>query len=153
MKRQQSKVYTAGQAAKAAGVAYHQLNHWATLGIVVPSVGEGEGYAGVRGYSLSDVVALNVAAQMKSSGFTISKLQSLVTAIQQWDGESSETYFVGDDRGSVSAFDEAGAFAALRQKDLKGLTWFVNISDIVLEVKSRLESLAQPTRGKALRFA
>jgi DNA-binding transcriptional MerR regulator len=151
--QRQPTVYMAGQAAKAAGVAYHRLNYWATTGIVVPSVAEGKGYGGVRAYSFADVVALKVAARMKASGFPIRTLQNLVTAVQQWDEESPKTYFVGDEKGSVAAFDEAGAFTALQQKDLKGLTWFVNISDIVQEVKSRLGSLSQPMRGKSLRTA
>ena len=85
---------------------------------------------------------------MKASGFALSKLQGLLSEIQKWNG-SAKTYFVGDEHGNVSAYEEG----ALCLKDRKGLTWFVNIFDVAEEVKLRLASQPRPARGKAIRSA
>jgi DNA-binding transcriptional MerR regulator len=147
------KAFSAGQAAKAAGVAYHQLNHWATLGVVVPSIQEGKGYGGVRAYSVADVVALKVVNRMKASGFPLRQLQGLAAKIQEWKKSSNKTIFICSENGSVEAFDEQEAVTALRSMAPEGFGWLINISDVAAEVTSRLEANARPSRGKAVRVA
>lgn len=148
-----AKSYTAGQAANAVGIAYHQLNHWATTGIVVPSINEGEGHGGVREYSLADIVALKVAADLKEKGFALSRFRGLLTRIQAWTDGSKNTFFVGTDNGSVEGLCELDALATLRSMERKGLTWCVSIAEIVEDMKTRLNSLSRPLRGKKLKVS
>lgn len=146
-----SQAFTAGQVAKAAGIAYHQLNHWATLGVVVPSIQDGKGFGGVRAYSIADVVALKIVNRLKSKGFPLRHLRELAKKIQEQD-LTSNMIFVCSEDGSVAAFGEQDVMTAVGVMN-RGIAWFINLCEIAIEVKSSLESMARPSRGKAVRIS
>ena len=147
------QAFTAGQASQAAGIEYYQLNRWATLGIVEPSIESGKGYNGVRAYSFSDIIALRVVANVKAAGLSLSKAGKLVKAIQKWDESAPKEYFVVDQDGDVEAFDENDFVTALRSTDRAPLQWFININSIATEVKGGLASHRRSNRGKKLAIA
>lgn len=145
--------YSAGQAAKIVGLAYHQLNHWARLGVVVPSVDEGKGYDGVRAYSFLDLVALKVVAELKSAGLPLRQLASVAENVQKWGKAVTPTYLVGSADGNVSACEEKGLLSTLRSVERKGLSWFLNISEIVVALRTSAAEAIRPSRGKGARVA
>ena len=57
----------AGDAHVLAGISYRQLDHWARLGWVMPSIDSGEGRSGRRLYSADDVVRLDLLRHLAVS--------------------------------------------------------------------------------------
>ena len=57
------------------GVSARQLEHWATTGIVRPSIRSGAGKGSRREYSFKDLVALKVARWLRDEGISLQKIR------------------------------------------------------------------------------
>lgn len=57
------------------GVSARQLEHWATTGIVRPSIRAGAGKGSRREYSFKDLVALKVAKRLRDEGISLQKIR------------------------------------------------------------------------------
>ncbi len=57
------------------GVSGRQLEHWATSGIVRPSIRAGAGKGSRREYSFKDLVALKVAKRLRDEGISLQKIR------------------------------------------------------------------------------
>ena len=57
------------------GVSGRQLEHWATTGIVRPSIRAGAGKGSRREYSFKDLVALKVAKRLRDEGISLQKIR------------------------------------------------------------------------------
>jgi DNA-binding transcriptional MerR regulator len=142
-------VYTAGQAAKAASVAYHLLDHWSTNGIVVPSICEASGFDTCRAFSFSDVVALAVAKRLREVGFRLEIMQVAASHLQTCSSvELCEmSMLIGTDDGEVVACRPETIVDSLRRNHC--VSWMVNVGTVVTEVQAALRNVTQPKRGKA----
>jgi DNA-binding transcriptional MerR regulator len=78
--------FTPRQVTRLTGVPYSTLNLWARNGLVQPSVASGTGTGNERVYSLSDLVALKVAFELRKSGVTTSSLKKVVEFLRQHEG-------------------------------------------------------------------
>jgi DNA-binding transcriptional MerR regulator len=73
-----SKVFTARQAARVAGVSYSTIAYWDRTRFLQPSVQGGKGSRGERIYSYEDLVALRVAHQLRQAGISLQSLRRVV---------------------------------------------------------------------------
>jgi DNA-binding transcriptional MerR regulator len=77
--------FSTAEAARLAGLTPRQLDHWDRLGFLSPSVTRARGYGSARRYSFGDVVALKVAARLRSSGVSLARLRRCAAALRRLD--------------------------------------------------------------------
>ncbi len=64
------------------GVSGRQVEHWATTGIVRPSI-PAAGKGTRRGYSFKDLVALRVAKRLKDEGISLQKIRNALAYLRK----------------------------------------------------------------------
>jgi len=64
------------------GVSSRQVEHWATTGVVRPSI-PAAGKGTRRGYSFKDLVALRVAKRLKDEGISLQKIRKALTYLRK----------------------------------------------------------------------
>jgi len=64
------------------GVSGRQVEHWATTGVVRPSI-PAAGKGTRRGYSFKDLVALRVAKRLKDEGISLQKIRKTLTFLRK----------------------------------------------------------------------
>jgi predicted RNase H-like HicB family nuclease len=71
------------------GVSGRQVEHWATTGIVRPSI-PAAGKGTRRGYSFKDLVALRVAKRLKDEGISLQKIRNALAYLRKNFREKEE---------------------------------------------------------------
>jgi DNA-binding transcriptional MerR regulator len=145
--------FTAGQAAKASGVAYCQINYWANTGFIVPSIQKARGSNTCRVYSFRDLVALRVAGRLREAGIALSGLRKVVKKLLQlgYDNPLADAYLLVPANGDVAVVEGDKLISLLKKP---GQTWFVfALSETVSELIVVAKTLERPTRGKASKVA
>jgi DNA-binding transcriptional MerR regulator len=139
--------FTAGQAAEAAGVEYHSLNHWAKTGLVRPSIKEASGSDSLRVYGFGDVVALRVVGCLRAGGFTGERLAAVAKHLQKRKyRQIGEAYLVVGDDGEVRELTQGEFVAALNENTL---SWILDLAALVQEVDQAAGQRVKATRGRA----
>jgi len=64
------------------GVSARQVEHWATSGVVRPSIAAA-GKGSRRGYSFKDLVALRVAKRLKDEGISLQKIRKTLAFLRK----------------------------------------------------------------------
>lgn len=145
--------FSAGQAVKVCGLTYRQVDHWARHGVVVPSGDEGCGHDGVRAYSFRDLVALKVVANLRTLGLSLRQMTAVAHVVQSSKKKALSGYLVGSANGQIAICEETAFLSEMGSAGRKGLTWFLNVTDITAEVREAADNTARINRGKALRVA
>ncbi|MCL4503018.1 MAG: MerR family transcriptional regulator [Deltaproteobacteria bacterium] len=65
------------------GLTGRQMDHWATTGVVRPSVRPAAGKGSRREYSFQDLVALKVAKRLKDEGITLQKIRKALAWLRK----------------------------------------------------------------------
>jgi DNA-binding transcriptional MerR regulator len=65
------------------GVSRMQLDHWAQIGMVSPSVKSSSGKGSRREYSFEDLVQLKVAKTLRAQGIGLPKIQAILKFLRQ----------------------------------------------------------------------
>ena len=65
-------------AVRIAGISYRQLDHWASQGLVRPSLAEAVGSGSRRLYSYNDLVTLRAIKRLLDAGFRLAKVRSII---------------------------------------------------------------------------
>lgn len=73
--------YRSTEACEIAGITYRQLDYWARLGVITPSIEPAAGSGSSRRYSFDDVVALTLVGILSDHGF--SRLSTIRSAIEK----------------------------------------------------------------------
>lgn len=60
--------FSATQTAELVGISYRQLDHWARLGLIVPSMAQASGSGSRRRYTYNDLVELKIVKKMRDAG-------------------------------------------------------------------------------------
>src|SRR5262249_14277670 len=77
--------FSTAEAARLSNLSPRQLDHWARLGFLRPSVEEATGYGSGRRYSFNDLVKLRVAARLRASGLGLTRIRRCVEALKRLD--------------------------------------------------------------------
>ncbi len=120
--------FSSGEVARLTGIKFRTLDHWATTGLLCPSIEEAEGTGTRRVYSLSDVVAGRAARELRAAGMPTRTVRIAVKAIRTALGaDLAGTWLVISGAGGVSLVGDIG--------ELSGLIFTVlNLGRIVLEL-------------------
>jgi DNA-binding transcriptional MerR regulator len=84
-KRVIQEAFSTAGAARLSNLTPRQLDHWARLGFLCPSIRDASGYGSARRYSFSDVVKLRVAARLRASGVGLARIRRCVEAMRRLD--------------------------------------------------------------------
>ena len=84
-KRAIQDAFSTAEAAQLSNLTPRQLDHWARLGFLCPSIREASGYGSARRYSFSDVVKLRVASRLRASGVGLTRIRRCVEAMRRLD--------------------------------------------------------------------
>jgi DNA-binding transcriptional MerR regulator len=145
----EGRAFTTGQAAEIAGLVYGQLNHWAKVGFFRPTVADASGVDTCRLYSFGDVVGLATVRHLRDAGLGFDALGGVVEYLKNRDYSSKRrsSLLIGDRDGSVIEVDEKHALAVMRRA--KTFCWILDIGNLIADVRSGVEKVAAPKRGKA----
>ena len=78
--------FSTAEAARLSNLTPRQLDHWARMGFLRPSLLEAAGYGSRRRYSFTDIVRLRVAARLRASGVGLARMRRCVEALKNLDG-------------------------------------------------------------------
>jgi DNA-binding transcriptional MerR regulator len=78
--------FSTAEAARLSNLTPRQLDHWARMGFLRPSLQQAAGYGSCRRYSFTDVVRLRVAARLRASGVGLVRIRRCVEALRNLDG-------------------------------------------------------------------
>ena len=86
-KKLDQKAYKQGfgsmNAVRIAGISYRQLDHWASQGLVRPSLVEAAGSGSRRLYSYSDLVTLRAIKRLLDAGLRLARIRSIITKLDK----------------------------------------------------------------------
>ena len=81
--------YNSGLVLKVVGISYYQLNYWAKIGFIKPSVKQG-GKKSRRRYSFTDLVRLKTAKELLDNGISLQKIRKAINYLKKYDPQIRE---------------------------------------------------------------
>ena len=158
--------FSTGDAVRITGVSFRNIDYWARMKFIVPSIADAKGTGTERKYSFSDLLALRVARELREAGIATQSLRRVVEFLRTRKGlrnPLAECHLIvtGSDV-QVATSREKGMNALLRP----GQTSFAFVFDLartVDEMEQEIEiserkpparaSASQTARGRAMRRA
>lgn len=133
-----------------AEVSARQVEHWATTGVVRPSI-PAAGKGSRRGYSFKDLVALRVAKRLKDEGISLQKIRKALAYLRKNFPEKkeplSELRFLTDGQDLfVLTDDPQVALNALKRQFVFSLA----LGEIIAGLQGELRKLAIPKEEKVM---
>lgn len=129
------------EAYRLTGITFRQLDYWARIGLVTPSLVEAKGSGSSRRYSYRDVLELKIIKTFldggHSLGFVKAVIKSLHEELNSIENVLQETYIVCSTQG-VSLLSSSNLIDTLKQG--RSVT-FISISDIIQELDLAIEPL------------
>jgi DNA-binding transcriptional MerR regulator len=93
--------YRGTTACKAAGITYRQLDYWARIGFVEPTVRGATGSGTQRLYSFTDIVVLRVVKRLLDSGVSLQQIRTAVAHLRERGVEDLSKVTLMSDGASV----------------------------------------------------
>jgi len=132
------------------GVSTRQVEHWATTGVVRPSI-PAAGKGTRRGYSFKDLVALRVAKRLKDEGISLQKIRKTLFYLRKNFPEKKEPLaelrFLTDGKDLfVLTADPDVALDALKRQFIFSLA----LGEIIEGLQGELRKLATPKEERLM---
>jgi DNA-binding transcriptional MerR regulator len=83
--------FSAGEAARIAGVPYGTLDYWARTKFITPSLAEADGVGSDRRYDFKDLVALRVAKELRQAGVSTQALRRVIECLRTLKNRNTKT--------------------------------------------------------------
>lgn len=92
----QEKAFSGPRVCDLAGITYRQLDYWARIGLVVPSLAEARGSGTQRRYSACDVVCARVVRTLSLYGFgQVNQTRGVIDLVRErWDLLGPDAFLV-----------------------------------------------------------
>jgi DNA-binding transcriptional MerR regulator len=132
------------------GVSARQVEHWATTGVVRPSI-PAAGKGTRRGYSFKDLVALRVAKRLKDEGISLQKIRKALAYLRKNFPEKKEPLaelrFLTDGKDLFVLTDDPNvALDALKKQFVFSLA----LGEIIEGLQGELKKLAIPKEERVM---
>ena len=138
-------------AVRIAGISYRQLDHWASQGLVRPSLAEAVGSGSRRLYSYSDLVTLRAIKRLLDAGFRLAKIRSIIHNLDsEFDTDLASSNLVIDGGTPVLVTSDDELFDLLRNG--QGVLNVLPMVSVQQEVDASIVELF-PTAAPGLRRA
>ncbi len=133
------------------GVSARQVEHWATTGVVRPSI-PAAGKGTRRGYSFKDLVALRVAKRLKDEGISLQKIRKALTYLRKNFPERKEPltelrFLTDGDTIFVVDRDPQRILDTLKGGQF---VFSLALGEIIEGLKGELKKLATPKEEKVM---
>ena len=133
------------------GVSGRQVEHWATTGVVRPSI-PAAGKGTRRGYSFRDLVALRVAKRLKDEGISLHKIRKTLTFLRKNFPENKEPlaelrFLTDGDSIFVVDRDPQRILDTLKGGQF---VFSLALGEIIEGLKGELKKLATPKKEKVM---
>jgi DNA-binding transcriptional MerR regulator len=82
--------FTTMQASRVSGFSSRQLDYWAKIGMLMPSVKQSTGPGTRKFYSFDDLVKLSFIKQLRRANWSIQKIRKSIAYLEQFTTEKPE---------------------------------------------------------------
>ena len=143
-------------AVRIAGISYRQLDHWASQGLVRPSLAEAKGSGSRRLYSYSDLVTLRSIKRLLDAGLRLSRIRAVIHKLDsEFDTDLASSNLVIDGTTPVLVTCQDELFDLLQNGQgvlnvlpMMSVQQEVDASIIELFPKTNAEASAEPHPGQ-----
>ena len=136
------KGYRAGLVLEIVGISYAQLDYWAKIGFIKPSV-KSSGRESRRLYSFADLVRLNTAKSLLDSGVSLQKIRKSLNYLKCHEPEIkeplSELKLLTNGKSIFALTNDPKKVMDVLNK--RQLVWSVAIDKISQETKSEIRKI------------
>lgn len=132
------------QACEITGVDFRQLDHWARVGVLRPSLRDASGSGTTRRYSYLDLVALKAIKNLRGAGVSLVAMREAIDCLSSYIGENLAT--------ASLVIDGARSFLTQNGDDLyfirqgQDVLIIVPLGPIVSQIDSEITRLHQAAR-------
>ncbi len=128
------------------GLTYRQIDYWARLGVVKPSVKAGQGQGSRREYSFKDLVALRVAKSLRDEGISLQKIKKSLAYMKRKYAEIKQPLaqwrFLTD--GKTIFIVDRDQERILDTLNKGQLVIYMALGEIIEELQGEIRKLAVP---------
>jgi DNA-binding transcriptional MerR regulator len=138
--------FSSQAAARLARITYRQLDHWATTGLVAPSLAPARpGTGNRRRYSFTDVVVMRTAGELRRAGVSLQSIRKVVGELKRLgDGfQLTQARLIVDGNDIVVLVDEGTALSVLREPGQGVLRLVLDLGGVVRELRQGAAGIAQ----------
>jgi len=134
--------YRAGLVLKVVGITYRQLNYWAKIGFIKPSIKQ-SGKKSRRRYSFADLVRLRTAKELLDNGISLQKIRKAMNYLKKRDPQIKEPLvqlkFLTNGKSIFTLTKDSNKVIDVLNKNQ--LVWSIAIGKISQDTKERVSSL------------
>jgi DNA-binding transcriptional MerR regulator len=142
--------FSSTAAADLAKITYRQLDHWATTGLVAPSLAPARpGTGNRRRYSFTDVVVMRTAGELRRAGVSLQSIRKVAGELMRLgEGtELSQARLIVDGNDVVVLVDETTALSVLREPGQGVLRLVLDLGGVVRELHQDADDFASRSRA------
>jgi len=134
--------YRAGLVLKVVGITYRQLNYWAKIGFIKPSIKQ-SGKKSRRKYSFADLVRLRTAKELLDNGISLQKIRKAMNYLKKRDPQIKEPLvqlkFLTNGKSIFTLTKDSNKVIDVLNKNQ--LVWSIAIGKISQDTKERVDTL------------
>lgn len=134
--------YRAGLVLKVVGITYRQLNYWAKIGFIKPSIKQ-SGKKSRRRYSFADLVRLRTAKELLDNGISLQKIRKAMNYLKKRDPQIKEPLvqlkFLTNGKSIFTLTKDSNKVIDVLNKNQ--LVWSIAIGKISQDTKEKVSSL------------
>lgn len=134
--------YRAGLVLKVVGITYRQLNYWAKIGFIKPSMKQ-SGKKSRRRYSFADLVRLRTAKELLDNGISLQKIRKAMNYLKKRDPQIKEPLvqlkFLTNGKSIFTLTKDSNKVIDILNKNQ--LVWSIAIGKISQDTKEKVDTL------------
>jgi len=134
--------YRAGLVLKVVGITYRQLNYWAKIGFIKPSIKQ-SGKKSRRRYSFADLVRLRTAKELLDNGISLQKIRKAMNYLKKRDPQIKEPLaqlkFLTNGKSIFTLTKDSNKVIDILNKNQ--LVWSIAIGKISQDTKEKVSTL------------
>src|ERR1700733_3351758 len=144
--------FSTGDAVRITGVSFRNIDYWARMKFIVPSIADANGTGTERKYSFSDLLALRVARELREAGISTQSLRRVVDFLRT---RKSVTHPLAECHLIVTGSDVQVAtsperiMSALRRPGQTSFAFVFDLARTVGEMKVEIETRERKPPARA----
>lgn len=136
--------YSSGLVLKVVGISYSQLNYWARIGFIKPSIKQG-GRKSRRRYSFADLVRLKTAKELLDNGISLQKIRKVMDYLKKCDPQIkkplAQLKFLTNGKSIFTLTKDPKKVVDILNKNQ--LVWSIAIGKISQNTKEKIDILSR----------
>lgn len=129
--------YTAKVAERIVGITYRQLDHWARIGLLKPSLRAASGSGSRRLYGYTDLLELKVIKALREAGITLDKIKEIFNFVRHQLQSSAEVAHIVINGNGVTVLS-GGQLVEVLNRPGQGVFNVLPMEPIVRELRENI---------------